>query len=214
MIGIIDYGMGNVGSVQRMLQKLGVLSFIATQPTELKDDIQALIIPGVGAFDNAIDRLQATGHLTRLNELVIQKRIPVLGICLGMQLLFHESEEGKRPGLGWVKGKVVKFRFDEVPKLPIPHMGWCEVTFKANCGIMQNTEVKPRFYFVHSFHAIPNSEADVIGTAEYGYKFCCAVQRDNIVGVQFHPEKSHRFGMQLLNQFALHYECDRINRPS
>jgi glutamine amidotransferase len=208
MIGIVDYGMGNVGSVQRMFKKIGVVSLIANQPKQL-NDVTSLIVPGVGAFDNAMEKLKSTGFLCRLNELVLDKNIPVLGICLGMQLLFQSSEEGQRPGLGWVRGKVVKFCFaDKATSLPVPHMGWRDVEFKDSSGLHQQNQGLPRFYFVHSYHAVPDSAEVVIGTAEYGYRFCCAVRQGNVFGVQFHPEKSHRFGMQLLSKFVETIECE------
>ena len=202
MIGIVDYGMGNVGSVHRMFKKIGASSVIANQPEQL-EGCNRLVVPGVGAFDNAMARLNTTGFYQALNELVLGKEIPVLGICLGMQLLLNSSEEGQSAGLGWIKGSVVKFRFtDNTQRLPVPHMGWRDVDMKNGCGLFSSNDDPPRFYFVHSYHAVPDSPEVIIGTAEYGYQFCCAVRQRNVFGVQFHPEKSHRFGMQMLKHFA------------
>jgi glutamine amidotransferase len=201
VIVIADYGMGNVRSIQRMFKKVGVPSILGTRAEELRE-ASALILPGVGAFDHAMERLEEVGYRSILDELVCEKRVPVLGICLGMQLLFERSEEGVRPGLGWLKGDVRRFRFDESLRLPIPHMGWRDVQATPSSFVHDPNEELPRFYFVHSYHAVPSDPTVIAATAEYGYSFCCAVQHENIHGVQFHPEKSHRFGMRLLTRFA------------
>jgi imidazole glycerol-phosphate synthase subunit HisH len=201
MIVIADYGMGNVRSIQRMFKKIGVPAMLGTRGEELRD-ASALILPGVGAFDHAMVRLEETGFRSILDELVCDKRVPVLGICLGMQLLFERSEEGERPGLGWLKGDVRRFKFDESLRLPIPHMGWREVRATPSSFVYDPIDESPRFYFVHSYHAVPADPKEIAATAEYGYSFCCAVQHENIFGSQFHPEKSHRFGMRLLTRFV------------
>lgn len=201
MIVIADYGMGNVRSIQRMLKKIGVPSILGTRSDELRE-ASALILPGVGAFDHAMVRLEEVGFRSILDELVCEKRVPVLGICLGMQLLFEQSEEGERPGLGWLKGDVRRFKFDESQRLPIPHMGWREVRATPSSFVHDPAEELPRFYFVHSYHAILSDPKVIAAVAHYGYSFCCAVQHENIFGAQFHPEKSHRFGMKLLTRFV------------
>ena len=201
MIVIADYGMGNVRSIQRMLKKIGVPSILGTRAEELQE-ASALILPGVGAFDHAMLRLEEVGFRSILDDLVCEKRVPVLGICLGMQLLFERSEEGERPGLGWLKGDVRRFKFDESQRLPIPHMGWREVRATASSFVHDPDEELPRFYFVHSYHAVPSDSTVIAAVADYGYSFCCAVQNENIFGAQFHPEKSHRFGMRLLTRFV------------
>lgn len=204
MIVIIDYNMGNLGSIFNMLKKIGV----STKVSSNIDVIQAasnLILPGVGAFDNGMSNLKETGLIPVLNEKVLIRKTPILGICLGMQLLTRSSEEGRLPGLGWIDGCTTRFRFgSEQSGLKIPHMGWNTVTFKKNSIFSQGFEGDPRFYFVHSYHVTCNREEDVAGKTFYGYEFHSAIQKDNIYGVQFHPEKSHHFGMNLLRNFV---EC-------
>jgi glutamine amidotransferase len=203
---IIDYGMGNSKSVSNMLRKIGAESIITTNP----DDLQLaakFIIPGVGSFDNAMTNLQQRGFIAPLNEYVIEKKVPVLGICLGMHLLAGKSEEGHLPGLDWIAGNVEKFNFTSLDldetKLKIPHMGWNSVTpTQPELSIFTGVPQPMRFYFVHSYHFVCKNPENVLGTARYGYDFTCAVRKENIYGVQFHPEKSHKFGMQVLKNFV------------
>lgn len=194
--------MGNVGSIKSMLRRIGAPSLISGSI----DDIQRarkLILPGVGAFDNGMKNISELGLLPVLNKQVLEKGTPILGICLGMQLLTEKSEEGGLPGLGWIEGRTVRFRFDARRKdLKIPHMGWNTVKVRKEGPLFAEMGDSPRFYFVHSYHVTCSRQEDVLGTTEHGYEFASAVSRTNIMGTQFHPEKSHRFGMALLRNFA------------
>jgi len=200
-ITIIDYGMGNLGSIFNMLRKLGLKASISSK----EDDIaqaHKLILPGVGAFDNGMTKLKEMGLLGILNQKVLKDRIPILGVCLGMQLLTEKSEEGSLPGLGWIKGETVRFRFPDTLTLKIPHMGWNTVTIEKESPLFEQMFEEPRFYFVHSYHVVPENDEDILTKTHYGYEFVSTIVRDNIAGVQFHPEKSHKFGMQVLRNFA------------
>jgi len=205
MIAIVDYGVGNLTSVKRMLERCGVASEISSSP-EFITNAEKVILPGVGSFDYGMEMLERSGLLDVLNEHAVFYKKPLLGICLGMQLLFSESNEGNRKGLGWLDGKVVHFDRGKLHAgLKIPHMGWSNVMVQKSGHLLQNLENDARFYFVHSYHLSDVSESDVLLTATYGYEFVCGVEHENILGVQFHPEKSHRFGMKLLENFALRY---------
>lgn len=197
--------MGNCASIQNMLRHLGYESEIVSKGNKLAHST-AIILPGVGAFDHAMEKLHP--FLPALQENVLEKKIPFLGICLGMQLLFEKSEEGSASGLAWVPGSVRKFDFTNTTtekRLPIPHMGWNEIVPSTDSVLFRKnlSAERERFYFVHSYHAVCE-EAYVLAKAHYGYDFICAVQNDNVFGVQFHPEKSHRFGKRLLADFAKH----------
>lgn len=204
MIAIIDYGVGNLASIHNMLKKIGAAAMI----TSSEKDISAankLILPGVGAFDTCASKLQASGLMNIINEKVLANKIPVLGICVGMQLLHENSEEGGLPGLGWIKGSVVRFRKEKLPAgYKVPHMGWTEVSRSKPSPLMQELE-EARFYFVHSFHSQLANKSDELLNAQYGYSFTAAVEHENVMGVQFHPEKSHRFGMKLFENFVKNY---------
>jgi glutamine amidotransferase len=199
-ITIIDYGMGNLGSIQNMLKKIGVVSVITSDPEIIKES-EKLILPGVGSFDQAMFNLNQLGLIT-----IIQNKAasgtPILGICLGMQLLANSSEEGELQGLGLVPGKVIKFHLPATYK--IPHMGWNLVDCKSLHPLYEGFEIleEVRFYFVHSYHFVCVDEHDVSGTTNYGSNFISSVQKGNVYGVQFHPEKSHQFGQLLLKNFA------------
>jgi imidazole glycerol-phosphate synthase subunit HisH len=201
MLTIVDYGVGNLASMQNMLKRIGIPSLISSQ----KMDVEAankLILPGVGAFDTCAEKLQQSGLVNTLNRKVLQEKIPVLGVCVGLQLLLEESEEGKLPGLGWIKGKIVKFKQEQLPKgTKIPHMGWTDVSLGKRSKLFDSMHEDLRFYFVHSYHAQLSDESDALLYADYGYRFVAGVERANIMGVQFHPEKSHKFGMKLLGNF-------------
>jgi glutamine amidotransferase len=201
MIAIIDYSMGNVASIVRMLKKLGVNSKLTRDPDEISA-AEKLILPGVGAFDTGMRSLADSRIKDVLKHIVIVERKPVLGICLGMQLLFNHSEEGVEPGLGWIDGDVKRFRFSGEQKEKVPHMGWNVVMPSPGNPLFVDLTKDARFYFVHSYFTAPNDSSDIAATTEHGFRFCCAVSHGNIHGVQFHPEKSHKFGLQLLRNFA------------
>jgi len=202
MIAIIDYGVGNSGSIVNMLKKVGVKSTITNDRSEITA-AEKIILPGVGSFDTGIKNLKEGGLIDLLTEQVIDKKKPFLGICLGMQLLAGESEEGSEKGLGWLDATVKKFDFNgDSLNLKIPHMGWNYVKGNKNHRLLNNLDDKSRFYFVHSYHVNCNQPDDTLLTCSYGFDFTCGVQHENIMGVQFHPEKSHKFGMQLLKNFS------------
>ncbi len=200
-IVIVSYGLGNLGSIKNMLKKVGYPSVISGDPEDIAS-ADKLILPGVGAFDNGMKHIVDTGLLPVLNRKALEEKTPLLGICLGMQLLAKSSQEGKLDGLGWIDAEVIKFDFTDQPQLKIPHMGWNFVHKAGDSPLTENLDGKTRFYFVHSYHVVCRNADDIVLTCDYGGEFTCAVQRDNIMGVQFHPEKSHRFGMQLLKNFA------------
>jgi glutamine amidotransferase len=199
---IANYGVGNLHSIQNMLRKIHVPSIIASRPEELKD-ASRIILPGVGSFDTCMSKLKSSGLCDALEEMVLRKRTPVLGICVGMQLMLNASEEGTQAGLGWINGKVVKFDASKLSvEHKVPHMGWSDVHLEKASSLLNPMHENSRFYFVHSYHATVENSNNVLLSAEYGYRFVAAVEQDNIRGVQFHPEKSHKFGMQLLKNFA------------
>jgi glutamine amidotransferase len=199
MITIIDYGMGNSGSIMNMLKFVGVDSVITSDP-ELISKATAIILPGVGSFDNGIRKLKALDSFNRICEKVITDRVPFLGICLGMQLLFNSSEEGTENGLGWISGRVRKFPINLNNDLKVPHMGWNEVQITQENLLLKKELEECRFYFVHSYY-LDCDLTQTIGSTNYGMKFTSAVNSNNIFGVQFHPEKSHKFGISLFQNF-------------
>lgn len=198
---MLDCGIGNVKSVAKMLSKVGGEVAVSSEAKDIKE-ASAIIFPGVGSFDNGIRKLKGLSSFKLLEEQVLQKSVPFLGICVGMQLLFESSEEGSLPGLGWVSGNVVKFKLETAghSHLKIPHMGWNEVAVKKENGLLVK-DSNLRFYFVHSFHANNVRPEDVMSHTTHGYEFVSSVVRDNIYGVQFHPEKSHKFGLQFFKRF-------------
>jgi len=199
MITIVDYGMGNLGSVANMLKRIGALVTISSNPIEIAAATK-LLLPGVGAFDNAMTQLNESGMREVLDHKVTVARVPILGICLGMQLFTRSSEEGKLPGLGWVMATTR--RFPAAPNLKVPHMGWNKVKAARESALTQNLPADARFYFVHSYCVFVDSQENSILKTTYGINFDAAIQKDNIYGVQFHPEKSHKFGFQLLQNFV------------
>lgn len=203
MIIIVDYGLGNLLSIRNMLRKAGHASEISNQE-EVIAKAEKLILPGVGHFDSGMKNLRASGLESILKEKIVIQKTPVLGICLGMQLLTEGSEEGNESGLGWIKAKTLRFT-NLPPELKVPHMAWSEIVPKKKVALLDGLPQPSRFYFVHSFFVKCLYEEDVLAEANYGSAFCCALQHDNIIGVQFHPEKSHRFGFQLLKNFAEKY---------
>lgn len=201
MITIVNYGLGNLGSIFNMLKKIGMKSQITSDPDEITM-AQKIVLPGVGHFDRAMERIGQSGLREILDQKALIEKVPILGICLGMQLLTKSSEEGQLPGLGWIPAETVRFRFPKESNLKIPHMGWNLVQRSTPSPLTENFKPEHRFYFVHSYHAQVEDEKYSILKTEYGYLFDSAIQNDNIFGVQFHPEKSHRFGMRLLENFA------------
>jgi glutamine amidotransferase len=201
MITIINYGMGNLGSVQNMFKRIGVPSEISGDPTVIAQSTK-LLLPGVGAFDAAMQKIADSGLRAVLDKKVLEEKVPTLGICLGMQLLTNSSEEGVLPGLGWIPAKTLKFRFAPDSPLKIPHMGWNYVFTKKESPLTHDLPDEPRFYFVHSYYVQCENEEDVLTTTPYGSDFHSIVQKGNVFGAQFHPEKSHKFGMKLLANFA------------
>lgn len=202
MITIINYNAGNIKSIQNMLKRIGAKSCISSNVEEI-EQAEKLILPGVGHFDYGMRNLQESGLIGVLNKKVVADKVPLLGICLGAQLLGNKSEEGIIPGLGWIDMEVVKFDENKLPKnLKIPHMSWNEIIIKKQSELLAGLNNESRFYFVHSYHMKCNDENDVLANTNYGYEFTSAVEKDNIYGVQFHPEKSHKFGMRLLENFV------------
>jgi glutamine amidotransferase len=201
MIVIIDYGIGNLASVLNMFKKTGVsdVSVSGDINTILKAD--KLLLPGVGSFDAGMANLEKAGLVAALNEKVISQKTPILGICLGMQLLTKKSEEGVKPGLGWIDAETVKFNLDPTLKLKVPHMGWNYIKVNRENKLL-DMESRNRFYFVHSYHVKCFDETQSLATSHFGTDFTCMVNKDNIYGAQFHPEKSLKFGMKVLENFA------------
>lgn len=193
--------MGNLGSIQNMLNKIEVDCKITHSSNEI-DSADKLILPGVGAFDHGMDNLTKNNLINILYNNVIVHKKPILGICLGMQLLFEHSEEGNIEGLCWIPGRVKRFSFDNMEK-KVPHMGWNTINIETDNLLLDNLHEDSRFYFVHSFFAVCQDKKNVLATTSYGHSFCSIVNNANIYGVQFHPEKSHRYGMKLLKNFAL-----------
>lgn len=199
-ISIVDYGVGNVGSIQNMLKKVGARSVVASTPEQILQATK-LILPGVGAFDAGMEALNRSGLVGALNQKALQDKVPVIGLCLGMQLMTERSEEGALPGLGWVQAKTV--RFTPEPGIKIPHMGWNLATPAKQAAVLKDYPAEARFYFVHSFYVQCQNPSDALLSATYGStRFDAGFQHENLIGVQFHPEKSHRFGMWLLKNFA------------
>lgn len=203
MTAIIDYGLGNLGSILNMLKRVMVPDVVITDDPSKIRACDRLILPGVGAFDAGMERIHRSGLRQVLEEAAIVDRKPVLGICLGMQLLTKGSEEGSMEGLGWIDATTVRIvPGEDQADLKVPHMGWNEVRPARPHPLLEGLPASSRFYFVHSYHVRCQDPRDVLLTCRYGTEITCAVQHDNIMGVQFHPEKSHRFGMQLLKNFA------------
>lgn len=200
MITIVNYGMGNLGSMLNMFKRLGVPARIESDP-QLIRSAEKLVLPGVGAFDAAMQRINDQPGLRQaLDHMAMVDRVPVLGVCLGMQLLTCSSEEGELPGLGWVTGATL--RFPRQGSLKVPHMGWNIAQPTKPSRLTADLSCAPRYYFVHSFFVLADDPTHSLMRTNYGLEFDSAIGRDNIYGVQFHPEKSHRFGMQILKNFA------------
>lgn len=202
MITIVDYGLGNISAFANMYKRLGIPTRFACRAADL-EDAQRVILPGVGAFDHAMHLLQASGMREPLDELVSEDQVPVLGVCVGMQILASDSDEGAEKGLGWIPGRVRSFASEpRAQALPRPHMGWNDVAPARSGGLFAGIEEDARFYFLHSFFFDCEQASDVAAIANYGFEFGCAVRRGHVMGVQFHPEKSHHWGAALLKNFA------------
>lgn len=203
MISIINYGMGNLGSIQNMLKKIGIQSNIVENPNEISN-LSKLILPGVGSFDEAMKALHQNNWVSYLNQKVLKEKIPILGICLGMQLMTDFSEEGTERGLGWINGGTLKFDAQKL-NVKVPHMGWNVVIPSKESDLFYSNEEELRFYHVHSFYAELKDKTQELASTNHGINFTSAFGKENILGVQFHPEKSHKFGMQLLRNFYEKY---------
>jgi glutamine amidotransferase len=201
MIAVVTYGVSNVGSMFNMLQRIGVPATAASTPAEI-EKADKIILPGVGAFDHGMSTLVERGLAEPLKKRVLQDRVPILGVCLGMQLLGRGSEEGVLGGLGLVDGRSVRLHSNGEGPLKVPHMGWSVVAPSRESPLFNDLDARARFYFVHSYHLVCADSTDVLATARYGVEFTAMVHRDNVWGAQFHPEKSHRYGMTLLRNFA------------
>jgi imidazole glycerol-phosphate synthase subunit HisH len=201
MIALVDYGLGNIQAFANIYRRLGIEAWPASQPEDLRR-ASRIILPGVGAFDWAMTRLQESGLREVLDEEVLVKKKPVLGICVGMQMMATSSEEGTLPGLGWIDASVVKFDTRLLQgKTHLPHMGWSDVGPVSGETLFAGLDA-PRYYFLHSYYMQPNRAEDTLATANYGLTFTCAVRSGNVYGTQFHPEKSHQWGIELLKNFA------------
>ena len=202
MITIINYGCGNIKAIQNVFHKLSIDSKVANHINDLKN-AEKLILPGVGAYDFAMQKLFESGMIDQINELVLEKQIPVLGICVGMQLMANSSEEGILKGLGWINAEVKRFELEKLSNLVnLPHMGWNDVVPTKKTPLFDCLEFGAKFYFLHSYYMKSNDINQNLATSDYGGEFVCAINRENVYGVQFHPEKSHQYGVKLLENFV------------
>lgn len=200
-ISIVDYGVANLGSIRNMLRKLGLEAELVSTADDIARAAK-IILPGIGAFDHGMKALSERGLVEPLRIKAMQEHIPFLGICLGMQLMGQGSEEGAQPGLGLVASKCMRFRFPPGQPLKVPHMGWNEPIARRESPLLKGLEAGARFYFTHSYHLVCDDPADVLAVAMHGNEFTAMIERGNLMGVQFHPEKSHRYGMTLLRNFG------------
>lgn len=200
MIVIVNYGLGNLGSIQNMFKKIGVESTVSSEHSVILS-AEKLILPGVGNFGKGMQELEKSGLKEILTKKAIFEKTPILGICLGMQLMTDHSEESELKGLGWIKAKTLKFHFDNAT-LKVPHMGWNTVEVSNENNLIVKSTEEIRYYFVHSYYVKVANESNSIAKTQYGVTFDSAFHKDNIYGVQFHPEKSHKFGMNLLRNFS------------
>ena len=202
MITIVDYGLGNIRAFLNVYKRLNIDAKTATNADELRSATK-VILPGVGSFDHAMEKLSASGMRDVLDDLVLQKRVPVLGVCVGMQILANDSDEGRLPGLGWIAGRVRALSaLSQAAAQPVPHMGWNDVRPLAGHRLFAGLDSGARFYFLHSYFFQCANAENALAVANYGSDFACAAAASNILGVQFHPEKSHHYGAQLLKNFA------------
>ncbi len=201
MLKIIDYGVGNTLAFANVFTRLNI-PFSAAKNVDELDGATKLILPGVGSFDHAMTSFNESGMREKVEHMVLHDKVPVVGICVGMQMLATSSEEGQVEGLNWIPGQVKKFDFTERGNLQIPHMGWNDISPANQDGLFNDMPEHPQFYFLHSYYYEPEHAEHSYAETEYGDQFTVAVKRDNIFGVQFHPEKSHSNGHQLLKNFA------------
>jgi glutamine amidotransferase len=205
---IIDYGVGNIGSIANMLKKVGEESVITSDINSI-GEAKKLILCGIGAFDDGMTKLEQMGIVDILKKKVIEDKTPILGVCLGMQLFTDGSEEGDKPGLGFIKAFTRRFKFEGTDHngrpYKVPHMGWNLVNLSKPSALFENMYEEPRYYFVHSYHVVMEEPGHELLSAEYGYTFTAAFEHDNIIGVQFHPEKSHKYGIKLYENFVKKY---------
>lgn len=202
MIVVVDYGVGNLGSIINMLKKVGVKAVVSSEPDMLQQ-AEKLILPGIGAFDVGMNKLNERGLVPLLNYLALEKKVPFLGLCLGLQLMTKKSEEGLAQGLGWFDAETVRFRFGaEQTHLKVPHMGWNMIDVCRPHPFFTDLEALSRFYFVHSYHVQSHDPEAVLAETDYGFRFHSILGKGNLLGAQFHPEKSHKYGMRLLKNFA------------
>jgi imidazole glycerol-phosphate synthase subunit HisH len=202
MITIINYGLGNIKAFVNVYSRLNIKTKIANTASDLID-CEKLILPGVGSFDYAMELLNASGLRDELEKQVLMNRIPIMGVCVGLQMLAKSSDEGTLPGLGWIDGHVKIFDPKNMPyKIRLPHMGWNNIFQVKKSKVLAGIDREARFYFLHSYYFSCNNSEDKISVSEYGAKFTSAINRENIYGVQFHPEKSHNNGIKLLKNFA------------
>ena len=203
-IVIIDYGMGNLGSISNMLKYLGTKATVSNNYDTIRK-ADKLILPGVGHFDKAIENINKYSLLDVINEMAMIQKKPFLGICLGMQLMCNSSEEGKLKGLKFINANVKKFNFPDNKELKIPHMGWNYILPQKNSNILNELDELSRFYFVHSYFVNCANKKDILNKTKYGNNFVSSFEHENLIGVQFHPEKSHRFGIRLFKNFLKYY---------
>lgn len=200
MIAVINYGLGNLASIRNMFRRLGVDAIVTDEEQKIRD-ASKLLLPGVGHFKKGMANLHESGLVQLLNE-EVNKGKPILGICLGAQLMTKHSEEGDVDGLGWVDAVTVRFDKEKLAELPIPHMGWSDIELRNDSELWNGLPADPRFYFVHAYHFLFDEASEVTATSRYGYDFACAFKKGNVFGAQFHPEKSHKFGMKVLENYS------------
>lgn len=198
---IVDLGCSNLRSIQKILNRVGSSAFVTSDPQEISN-AKKLVLPGVGSFDHAVKQLKQNQLLDSLNYSVIKRKVPILGICLGAQLMSQLSDEGSESGLGWFDFKTISFQTNTFNTLKVPHMGWQEIQIKRKSNLFNNIQDATRFYFLHSYHFSNDKLDDVTATTNYGYNFPVAFERDNIFGVQFHPEKSGCNGIKFMENFT------------
>lgn len=199
---IVDYNVGNIGSIVNMFKKIGVRATLSSDENVIAN-ADKIFFPGVGSFGHGMACLEKSGLIDVLEQRILKDNVPVLGVCLGMQLMFEHSEEGDCDGLGWIKGQVKHFDINKMDNhLKVPHMGWNQIHLTQKSDLTHKLPNDPRFYFAHSYHAVCDDDCNVLATVNHGYDLPCVVQNNNIYGAQFHPEKSHKFGMALLKNFT------------